>query len=221
MTDAQERTLLRLMTWLSPAFPVGAFSYSHGIERSIEEKTIGDRASLVAWLGDLIARGSGWNDAVLLAESWRQSGARDGGGTAELAEALAGSRERYMETMLQGEAFLQALRQWSGEKLDRIADQAPYPVAVGVAAASSGIELEPTLTAYLHAFVSNLVQAAVRLVPLGQSDGVAAIAALEETVLATAGRAAVSTLDDLGSAAFLSEIVAMRHETQYSRVFRS
>jgi urease accessory protein len=219
MTSSSEKTLLRLMTWLSPAFPVGAFSYSHGIERAIEEGVIRDRASLVDWLGDLLQRGSAWNDAVLFAESWRQAKAGGGAETAELAEALAGSKERHMETMLQGEAFMHALCSWSGKQAAGAG--APYPVAVAAAAAANGIALEPALTAYLHAFVSNLVQASVRLVPLGQSDGVAALAALEDAVLATAARAAASTLDDLGSATFMSEVMAMRHETQYSRVFRS
>ena len=124
-----------------------------------------------------------------------------------------------METMLQGEAFMHALCSWSGKQAAGAG--APYPVAVAAAAAANGIALEPALTAYLHAFVSNLVQASVRLVPLGQSDGVAALAALEDAVLATTARAAASTLDDLGSATFMSEVMAMRHETQYSRVFRS
>jgi urease accessory protein len=221
MTKPSERTLLRLMTWLSPAFPVGAFAYSHGIERAIEEGNVSDRESLVGWLLELLERGSAWNDAVLLAESWRQAQTGDAREAAELAEALAGSRERHMETVLQGEAFLKAQAAWSEGKTLPISGGAPYPVAVGTVAASSGIALEPTLTAYLHAFVSNLVQAALRLVPLGQTDGVAALAALEETMLATASRAATSTLDNLGSSAFRSEIMAMRHETQYSRVFRS
>jgi urease accessory protein len=273
MTEMSESALLRLMTWLSPAFPVGAFSYSHGIERAIEEGLVGERESLVGWLRELLVRGSAWNDAVLLAESWREAGSAGGGGAAELAEALAASRERHMETMLQGEAFQQAVSAWrspspfrpsqargstplpqirggedgshlssppgtgrevssearrrgsrasagSFEKPSAV-EPVPYPVAVGAAAAAGGIALEPALIAYLHAFVSNLVQAAVRLVPLGQSDGVAALAALEETILGMAARAARSKLDDLGSAAFMSEIVAMRHETQYSRVFRS
>lgn len=209
------------MTWLSPAFPVGAFAYSHGVERAIEEGAIHDRASLVGWLRELIQRGSAWNDAVLLAEGWRQAQTGDVGAVAELAEAMAGSRERHMETTLQGEAFRQAQSVWSEGKPGAIASGIPYPVAVGAAAGRADIALEPALIAYLHAFISNLVQAAVRLAPLGQSDGVAAMAALEDAVLATAGRAALSTLDDLGSAAFLSEIMAMRHETQYSRVFRS
>ncbi|MCO6049366.1 urease accessory protein UreF [Mesorhizobium sp. RP14(2022)] len=207
MADPQ---LLRLLTWLSPAFPVGAFAYSHGVERAIHDNTIRDRATLVAWLSDLLTQGSGWNDAVLCAASWR------GEDVAELAEAMAGSRERHMETTLQGEAFVQAAEPWTGE-----GRPAPYPVAVGHAARNQGIALDAVLTAYLHAFSSNIVQAAVRLVPLGQRDGVATLAALEPVILDTAARASQSTLDDLGAATVLSDIAAMRHETQYSRVFRS
>jgi urease accessory protein len=221
MTDLSERALLRLMTWLSPAFPVGAFSYSHGIERAVEEGLIGNRESLVAWLDELLVRGSAWNDAVLLAESWRRGKSGDVGEISELAGAMAGSKERHMETMLQGVAFQQALAVWSSEQSPDAIDGVPYAVAVGNAAARHDIALEPALTAYLHAFISNLVQAAVRIIPLGQGDGISALAALEEAVLATAALAATSTLDDLGSAAFMSEIMTMRHETQYSRVFRS
>lgn len=220
MAEAPTSALLRLMTWLSPAFPVGAFAYSHGLERAIEERKVRDRASLIAWLEVLLQRGSAWNDAVLLAESWREvltSG--DCSEVAELAEALAGARERHMETMLQGEAFATAISAWSGE--DDQSERIAYPVAVGQAAARHGIELEDALAAYLHAFASNLIQASVRLVPLGQRDGVKATAALEPVIRATAARAAVSTLDDLGSSAFMSDIMAMRHEVQYSRVFRS
>jgi urease accessory protein len=221
MTEPASPQLLRLMTWLSPAFPVGAFSYSHGIEQAIHDGAIVDRETLVAWLSELIRRGSAWNDAVLLAETWRNGDSIDE--VAALAEAMAGSRERHMETMLQGEAFVSAMQDWVGD--DDLSAQATerhaYPIAVGQAAASHGIALEPALVAYLNAFVSNLVQAAVRLVPLGQRAGVGAMAGLEPVILETASRAAASTLDDLGSATFMSEIMTMKHETLYSRVFRS
>lgn len=212
MPEGGAPTLLRLMTWLSPAFPVGAFAYSHGLERAIHDGMVADRASLAGWLTELLERGSAWNDAVLLAAAWR------GEDVAELAEAMAGSRERHMETTLQGEAFLQAAAVWAGEGGS---EAAPYCVAVGTAARRAGIDLGLALAAYLHAFASNLVQAALRLVPLGQRDGVAALAALEPVVLEATRRAERSTLDDLGSATILSEITAMKHETQYSRVFRS
>ncbi len=221
MTEPASPQLLRLLTWLSPSFPVGAFSYSHGIEQAIHDGAIVDRTTLVGWLSELMQRGSAWNDAVLLAETWRNGDAIDE--VTALAEAMAGSRERHMETMLQGEAFVSAMQDWVGD--DELPAQATerqaYPIAVGQAAASHGIALEPALVAYLHAFASNLVQAAVRLVPLGQRAGVGAMAELEPVILETASRAAASTLDDLGSATFMSEIMTMKHETLYSRVFRS
>ncbi|WP_245429037.1 urease accessory protein UreF [Phyllobacterium phragmitis] len=216
------QVLIRLLTWLSPAFPVGAFSYSHGLERAIHDGLIGDRQTLSDWLSDLLSHGSGWNDAVLFAESFRQ--VTDGGEPDEvagLAEALAGSRERHMETMLQGGAFLKAAAAWPHQVLQRLEGDVAYPIAVGAVAGAHGVGLEAALAAYLHAFASNLIQGAVRLVPLGQSDGVATLAALEHVILDLAARAAGSTLDDLGSAAIMSDIMAMQHETQYSRVFRS
>ncbi|WP_018633983.1 urease accessory protein UreF [Neomegalonema perideroedes] len=213
--------LLRLLTWLSPSFPVGAFAYSHGLEQAIHEGLIHDRESLRLWLEDLISLGSGWNDAVLLAEAWRAARVKDSAALrdlAELAEALAGGRERHMETMLQGEAFLRAAAPWTG-----VAEPAPlaYPLALGETAARAGLPLEAVLTAYLHGFAANLLQGAVRLIPLGQSDALAILAALEAPLLAASARALRSSLEDLGSSTFLSDLIALRHETLYSRVFRS
>jgi urease accessory protein len=175
----------------------------------------------LGWLEMLLELGSAWNDAVLLAETWRRTGAGDDiADVAELAEAMAGSRERHMETTLQGGAFIDAMAAWSGNPAGGEGPIA-YPVAVGSAAARHGIAITDALTAYLHAFASNLVQACVRLVPLGQRDGVATLAALEPVILRTAQRAAASTLDDLGSCTIRADILSMNHETQYSRVFRS
>ncbi|WP_430694907.1 urease accessory protein UreF [Mesorhizobium montanum] len=214
--------LLRLMAWLSPSFPVGGFSYSHGLERAVYDGLIADRQDLAGWLETLVEMGSGWNDAVLFAESWRR--ARDGGDLPEiaaLAEALAGSQERHLETMLQGSAFLQAASAWSSPVLQRLPADCPYSVAVGAIAGSSGIGPSEALSAFLQAFFSNLLQAAIRLGVVGQTDAVALLAGFETLAIATAARAAASTLDDLGGAAFMSDIMAMKHETQYSRLFRS
>ena len=207
--------LLRLMTWLSPAFPVGAFGYSHGLETAIREGAVHDADTLCAWIAGLIEHGSGWTDAVLFRAAW----SADAAGLAEiadLAEALAPSLERRRETLGQGEAFLIAARAWGPTALT---GAVAYPVAV--AASAAGIPVEAALTAWLHAFAANLVSVAVRAVPLGQTDGVAAIAGLEPIVLSTTARAAVSTLDDLGSSALLSDIAAMRHETLDVRLFIS
>ncbi|THD62357.1 urease accessory protein UreF [Phenylobacterium sp.] len=211
-TEAQ---LLRLLTWLSPAFPVGAFGYSHGLETAIREGAVHDADTLSPWISGLIEYGSGWTDAVLFKAAWAAN-AEGVADIAELADALAPSLERRRETMSQGEAFLIAARAWGPTALS---GPVAYPVAVGTAARD--IPIEAALTAWLHAFAANLVSVAVRAVPLGQTDGVAVIAGLEPIVLSTVARAAVSTLDDLGSSALLSDIAAMRHETLGVRLFIS
>ena len=222
---AEAANLLRLMTWLSPAFPVGAFAYSHGLEQAINDGMIDRREKLVGWIEALLESGSAWNDAVLLAETWRKADkGEEPNEIAELAEAITGSRERHMETTLQGRAFGDAMENWTpADNMPRTMDVAPiaYPVEVALAAARNSVPLPETLVAYLHAFTSNLVQASVRLVPLGQRDGVAALAALEPLILSTAKRAENSTLDALGTCTIMSDITSMRHEVLFSRVFRS
>ncbi|MER9525706.1 urease accessory protein UreF [Mesorhizobium sp. M0292] len=228
MTDQPSGiALLRLMAWLSPAFPVGGFAYSHGLERAVQDGLVADTASLAFWLETLVEMGSGWNDAVLFTEAWRR--ARDGGDLhegdlheiADLAEALAGSRERHTETMLQGAAFLKAAAAWANPVLGRLPAECAYCVAVGAVAGGNGIALQDAMSAFLQAFFSNLVQAAIRLGIVGQTDAMALLAGFEPLALSTAARAAGSTLDDLGGCAFISDIMAMKHETQYSRLFRS
>ena len=214
--------LLRLMAWLSPAFPVGGFSYSHGLERALHDGLVADAKTLAGWLETLVEMGSGWNDAVLFAESWRR--ARNDGDLDEiaaLAEALAGSRERHTEAMLQGAAFLKAAAAWPSPVLERLPAECAYCVAVGAIAGGNAIALQDALSAFLQAFFSNLVQAAIRLGIVGQSKATALLAGFEPLALSTAGRAARSTLDHLGGCALVSEIMAMKHETQYSRLFRS
>jgi urease accessory protein len=223
MTDrSSPMALLRLMAWLSPAFPVGGFAYSHGLERAVHDGLVSDRQSLAGWLETLLEMGSGWNDAVLFAESWRRASEGDDlREVAALAEALAGSRERHMETMLQGAAFLKAASAWPCRVLDRLPVDCPYCVAVGAISGGNGVGLAESLCAFLQAFVSNLIQAAIRLGVVGQVDATSLLAGFEPFVVAAAARAAGLSLDDLGGSAFISDIMAMNHETQYSRLFRS
>ncbi|MER9948190.1 urease accessory protein UreF [Mesorhizobium sp. M0047] len=214
--------LLRLMAWLSPAFPVGGFSYSHGLERAVHDGLIVDSESLAVWLETLVEMGSGWNDAVLFAESWRRArNAGDLDDIAALAEALAGSRERHTETMLQGAAFLKAAAAWPNPVLQRLPAECAYCVTVGAIAGGNSIALRDALSAFLQTFFSNLVQAAIRLGVVGQNRATTLLAGFEPLAVATAARAARSTLDDLGGCAFVSDVMAMKHETQYSRLFRS
>lgn len=215
-----EARLLRLLTWLSPAFPVGGFGYSHGLETAIREGAVADARGLTLWIASLLEHGSGWTDAVLAKAAWTAVTAEDHttlDEVAELGEALAPSLERRRETMAQGEAFLTAVAAWNPPPILR----APYPVALGAAAGAACLPLEPALTAWLHAFAASLISVAVRALPLGQSDAVAVIAALEPVILRTAARASDSTLEDLGSATILSDIAAMRHETLDGRLFMS
>ncbi|MBX9463315.1 MAG: urease accessory protein UreF [Aquamicrobium sp.] len=222
MPERGTASLLRLMAWLSPAFPVGSFSYSHGLERTVHDGLVESGSDLAEWIATLLAEGSGWNDAVLLAESFRLSAAGTSlADMAELAEAMAGSAERHLESTLQGAAFLTSAAAWQPDIADRLPANCPYSVAVGAVAGMQGVGLESALAAYIQAFASNMIQAAIRLSVIGQSDAVAILAGLETTVAQTAARASLSSLDDLGSATLVVEIAAMNHETQYSRLFRS
>jgi urease accessory protein len=227
--NAAAPALYRLMAWLSPAYPVGAFSYSSGIEWAVEAGDITDAESLRAWLAVMLADGAGFCDAVLFAQSHRAVAAGDEKAlreVAELAAALAPSKERHLETTAQGAAFLAATAAaWPTPALDRLTQvwdgPVVYPVAVAVAAAGHGIVLEPALAAFLQAVVANWVSAGVRLIPLGQTQGQRVLAALEGTVAATARRALAAPLADLGAAAFRADLAGVRHEGQYTRLFRS
>jgi urease accessory protein len=221
--------LYRLMAWLSPSYPVGAFSYSSGIEWAVEAGDIKDAESLKRWLAVVIGQGSGICDAVFFVHAHRSLAADHDQAlraVAELAAAFMPSKERQLETTAQGNAFLEATRTaWPCPALDRLTNAWPgpfaYPVAVAVAAAGHGIALEPSLHAFLHAVAANLISAGVRLIPLGQSDGQHVLAALEPVVETAAQRALKTSLDDVGSATVRADLASMLHETQYTRLFRS
>jgi urease accessory protein len=229
MTAEEGAALYRLMTWLSPAFPVGAFSYSSGIEWAVEAGDIADAASLRDWLAAMLTDGSGFCDGVFLVHTHRAASSHDNAGLreiAELAAAFVPSRERHLETSTQGRAFIEIARAaWSCDGLNELitaADVPPvYPVAVGIVSAAHKIPLGPALHAFLHAVVSNWISAGARLVPLGQTGSQRILAALEPVVVATAARALRASLDDLGSATFRADLASLRHETQYTRLFRS
>lgn len=218
MTDLQSFT--RLQAWLSPTFPTGAFSYSHGLEQAIHDGLINDGTELLDWLSSLLERGAGWNDAVLLSHAWRNVDNDDALGViAELAEAMSISKERQLETMAQGSAFLKAAKAWGFE--DQLPQSCALPVALGYVSGLHKTDLQMTLIAYLHAYISNQVQAALRLMPLGQQGGVEIVAKIEPIILNVAQKAHAANLDDLGSAAFIADIASMKHETLNSRIFRS
>jgi urease accessory protein len=228
MTGAEAAALYRLMTFLSPAFPVGAFSYSSGIEWAVEASDITDAASLRDWLSAMLVDGSGFCDAVFVAQAHRAMNLDDMAALRELAELAAAfvpSRERQLETTTQGKAFIEITRAaWNCNGLDDAVAQCDtiiYPIAVGLVSAAHGIPLASALHAFLHALVSNWISAGSRLIPLGQTDSQRVLAALEHVVAATAARARAASLDDLGSATFRADLASLQHETQYTRLFRS
>ena len=227
-------TLVRLLTWASPAFPTGAFAYSHGLEWAVEVGDVTTEAAALDWISTVLTDGTGRTDAILLRAAYRDCpeppsphgrGTGEGGtistiavqdSPADLARALAPSSERQAETLQQGAAFALAAAVWSGP-----AEPAPYPVAFGHLARDQAVSEDDAVRAMLHALASSLVSAAVRLVPLGQTAGLRILHALEPKIEAVAADTQDADLNDIGSACFRSDIASMRHETQHTRLFRS
>jgi len=227
MADAAE---FQRLQWFSPAFPVGGYAYSHGIEKAVETGDIRDAMTLADWISDVLRLGTGRSDAILLGEAWRRAGDLDGDlrreGLADLAElgvALGLSGERRLETVQQGAAFYALVRAaWPHEDLPPIDNEKlPYPVAVGVAGRVHGQPLLPLATAYLQSFAANLIAAGLRLAVIGQSAAQVRLAALMPVIRSVAAEAEGAGLDDLGGMAFRSDLMSIRHETQTTRLFRS
>ncbi|WP_171182035.1 urease accessory protein UreF [Ruegeria sp. HKCCD8929] len=209
--------ILTLTQWLSPAYPVGGFAYSHGIEAAIEEGSVIDSESTKAWVSDVLEHGSGWNDALLLAAAFNASSVEELIDIDAIARALCASSERAMETHLLGQAFGSVTGDVWGLDMSLLT----YPVVVGRAALLRNLPLLLTTQMFLQAFMGNLVACATRLVTLGQTDAQRLIRALTPLCARIAERAQQAGLDDLGSTAFLTDVASMKHETQYSRIFRT
>lgn len=234
MTDdgLSSSQLTRLLAWLSPSFPVGGFTYSHGIEAAVEQGLVSDQAGLARWIDGILRHGAGRTDGMLFAAVHRACHASDEGAflwAVERADALRSSSETALESRSQGQAFLLAINgAWAPTglehwwKLIRSSGRPPaYAVAVAMVAALDGMPLAPALTAYLHAVAANLVSAGVRIIPLGQTDGQRALASLDPVCHQAAADALATPLEDLGSRALAVDWTSMIHETQYTRLFRS
>jgi urease accessory protein len=221
----------RLLTWLSPAFPVGAYSYSHGLELAVEAGFVSDRLTLITWVEGALRYGTGRLDGMYVLEAHRAASASDTdrlSTIAELAAAMRGTAELALESTAQGAAFLKAIGSgWPHlsaapalQQLARMPSLA-YPVAVAATAALAGITETALLQAYLTAFCGNVVSAALRLAPIGQSDGIAAVAALEPTIAAQVERLCRTPFENVGASALMVDWCSMKHETQETRLFRS
>ena len=222
-TDADA---FRLMTWTSPAYPVGGFSYSHGIEMAVEEGRITRRDDLVAYITSVLRLGAGRVDAVLLAHAHAAPDDAALDEITELAAAWRGTAETALEATQQGGSFASVTNSaWPDARFAAFAARhrggLPHAVAFGAAAGMAGIPSRAALFAFLQGFCANLVSAGVRLVPLGQTDGQLATAALLPVISACTDDALSTSLDDFGTATPLLDMLSMRHETQYTRLFRS
>ena len=224
----------KLLAWLSPAMPVGAYSYSHGLEAALAAGRVTDAASLQAYIATVLHRGTARLDALFLraAHQAQTHGRCEGATLAAIlttAAAMRATSELALESVAQGRALLTVLRRaWPAPALDTLADlcrqhqvEPPYAVVLGAAAAAHRLPLAPTLTAFLHAFAANLISAGIRLIPLGQSDGQRLTAALEPVVHAAAATALTDALADAGTATPAIDLLSIAHETQYTRLFRS
>jgi len=232
MATITDPALYRLVSWLSPSFPVGAYAYSHGLEFAVEDGLVVDEASLSQWVDAVITHGSGRNDAIFFHSAWR---AVDEDEPAALIEAIVqadlhrGTAEMALENSAQGMAFVETVEaSWITPEfthwiavLKETARPAPYAIAVAVAAATAGIPLRPALIVYLQAFSASLISAGMRLIPLGQTAGQRAQAALAQTVITAVAAALDRSLDDIGYAAPLIDWLSAKHETQHTRLFRS
>lgn len=207
--------LLLLLNWMLPTFPIGSFAYSHGLEQAIADGRLRDAETVEAWIADLLLHGSGWNDAVLFAQCWN-------GDVEELnalALALAGSRERHLETTQLGRAFAIAAAVWTRSEPRQ--NETAYSVAAGSACRNSGVPQDQALVAFVQGFCAVLVSVAVRLVPLGQTQGLEVLRNLAPVIQRVALDAASASLEDIGGCCMAADIAAMQHEMLEPRIFRT
>lgn len=224
-----DESLYRLMAWLSPGFPVGAYAYSHGLEFAVEDGRITDEQGLCTWIQGVLSLGAGAIDGPMFAAAWRADDDAALLEIAELADCYRATAELALESGAQGDAFLATVAAtWTSADFAHHADilreidrPTAYAVAVAVAAADAGVPLRAALIAYFHAFAANLTSAGVRLIPLGQVAGQRIIEELRGPVSAAADAAIAMPVDDIGSAGALIDWTSIAHETQYTRLFRS
>jgi len=212
-------SLIKLLTWLSPAFPTGAFAYSHALEWDVAAGTITTEPLLTTHLQDTLSHGALWSDSILLRHAHRGHNPHD---LAQLALFLSPTPERRLESTAQGAAFAKAAAPWPVESLQNWGPTPlPHPIALALLASAHAIPEDDTVLAYLHASVANLISAAIRLIPLGQSAGLRVQSQLESHILQTVHQTQSATLNDLGTTCWSSDISSMRHESQYTRLFRT
>lgn len=206
---------LRLVQILSPAFPIGAFAHSQGLEAAIAQGQVTDEADLRDWIEAVILHGSGRMDAIFLMAA-RAEGA-DLPALADLARAYMPSPGREREAMELGRAFGTQMAAITGQE----PPQLPLPLAVGLASRGLAVGDAEVLALWLQGLAAQLVSVAVRFVPLGQSAGQRVLAGLGPLIIGAAADYALLGPDDLGSCTVGADIASMVQETLEVRIFRS
>ena len=205
---------MTVMQWMSPAFPIGAFAYSHGLEWAIDKDHVSNGEKLQKWITDLLEYGSLRTDSIFISLILRGHDAKK---MNELSMALCPAGERLLETKLQGSAFAKVIEDVWQQDIGELS----LPIAVALAAKNQSIEQDLILPAYLHAFCFNLISAAIRLIPIGQTEGQRIMLELYTTISDLVQTASESEIDDLNSACFFSDVSAMEHEYLQPRIFKT
>ena len=220
--------LIRLFSWLSPAFPIGGFAYSQGLETAIADGRIRDQDHLADWIGGQLHRGGLRTDAYFLAIAARA--VTNGNWTAlseanELCLALQISAERDKEMREQGHSFVQAASAWPIPMADALSaafkNPMALPVAFGAMAGLHGVLPGAAIAGFVNSAVAQQISVGVRLIPLGQTAGLAIQAALEPRIAKLATRAISAGLDDISALSYGTEIASLKHEDLDVRIFRS
>ena len=206
----------KVMAWLSPSFPIGSFAYSHGLEFEISCGNICTGQDIQEWIENLLRNGSGWNELVLFSQAYK-SDRKSLEELSDLAKALAQSKERYEETVALGRAFTKIASKMMGVKCNGM----PLPIVMGFKAKIEDISLGYILPLYAHYFTANLISVGVRLIPLGQTEGLRVLFNLFPIMEEIAKAASVAKLTNLRNSCILADIASMRHETLKTRIFRS
>jgi len=230
--NLSDESLLNLLTLVSPSFPVGGYAYSHGIEYAVERKNIQNEQDLCLWIEAILSQGAGRIDGLLFRITWQAVTDENFNKlkwVAERGDIMRSTNETALESSSQGEAFLETVRGvWESEKIEvvmsiieEIERKPTYAIAVAIVLAVSGVPLRAALLAYFHSFSSNLVSAGIRLIPLGQAAGQRCIQLIKPIIKTSIEAALCDDFEDIGTAAPIIELASMKHETQYTRLFRS
>ncbi len=222
-------TLLMLLRLASPSLPVGGFSYSEGMESAVESGCVGNEAQVLDWLRDQLHLGLARSDLPVLAGAllgWR---ARDLERVAEWNLWFATTRETS-EMRQQTEQMARSLSQWLRNRggseprlatLEALSPAPTWPVTFALAAALTDADSTDASLAFTSGWAENLVQAAMKSVPLGQLAGQRILDALALEIPAAVEAARGVSFDDLQAFTPMLAILSSQHEVQYSRLFRS